>query len=172
MAPEALGDLELRPPIVAGIASLILSNDPELTNEQVVRMLKNSARDAELPGVDQYTGYGIVDAGAALSISPDYFLESAIRDVAVEQRGGSSIVKVLGTSDADRFAKAWLELGAGKAPDQWKKVGDPLAAAVRDGQLGEIHAREFAGATLWQVRLVTQHADGKTREARFELDLE
>lgn len=162
-------------PIVAGVASLLFTQDPSLTNEDVVRILLHSARDVEQPGVDQYTGYGLVDARAALAHlaeKPEFFVTARIRDVAVASRDGGQVVRVLGTADADGFRRAWLELGAGREPTAWKRVGAELEAPVRDGVLGEIPAREFAGSPVWQLRLVTEHRDGSRREARFLLDLE
>ena len=53
-------------PMVSGLASLMIANDPGLTNRQVMAIIKSTARDVGAPGVDQYTGYGIVDAAAAL----------------------------------------------------------------------------------------------------------
>ncbi len=162
-------------PIVAGIASLLLTQNPELTHEEVVRILLHSARDVETPGVDQYTGYGLVDARAALAHlaeKPAYFVTARIRDVEVARRDGRQVVRVLGTADADGFRRAWLELGAGREPTAWRRLGAELDEPVRDGVLGEVPAREFAGSPLWQLRLVTEHRDGSRREARFELDLE
>ncbi len=48
------------------------------------------------------------------------------------------------------------------------EIGKP----VRDGVLGEIPAAEFAGSAEWQIRLTTEHRNGRSREARFELDLD
>jgi len=56
-------------PITAGIAALILSVDPNLTNLEVQRILYRSARDLGEPGWDQYYGWGRVDARAAVEIA-------------------------------------------------------------------------------------------------------
>lgn len=55
-------------PIVAGIAALILSVEPELTNEEVRHFLTRSAKDLGDPGRDDYYGWGRVDARAALDM--------------------------------------------------------------------------------------------------------
>ena len=47
---------------VSGLASLMIANDPSLTNTQVMNIIKSTARDVGTPGVDQFTGYGIIDA--------------------------------------------------------------------------------------------------------------
>jgi hypothetical protein len=55
-------------PIVAGVAALILSVEPNLTNEEVRHFLERSAKDLGDPGRDDYYGWGRVDARAALDM--------------------------------------------------------------------------------------------------------
>jgi len=60
-------------PIVAGVAALILSINPNLANDDVRRILHESAVDLGTPGRDNYYGYGRIDAAAALyTPSPDF----------------------------------------------------------------------------------------------------
>ncbi len=53
-------------PIAAGIAALVLSIDPNLTNDEVRAILMDSAVDLGQPGFDERHGYGRVDAFAAV----------------------------------------------------------------------------------------------------------
>ena len=55
-------------PIVAGVAALMLSIEPELTNDEVRHFLERSAKDLGNPGRDDYYGWGRVDARAALDM--------------------------------------------------------------------------------------------------------
>jgi subtilisin family serine protease len=55
-------------PIVAGVAALILSVEPNLTSDEVRHFLTRSARDLGDPGRDDYYGWGRVDAQAALDM--------------------------------------------------------------------------------------------------------
>src|SRR5262245_8981071 len=79
-------------PFVSGLASLMIANDPSLTNRQVMNIIKSTARDVGTPGVDQYTGYGIIDARAALKAPKDYFLFAGINRVEVVPKGGNQAV--------------------------------------------------------------------------------
>ncbi|WP_020589444.1 S8 family serine peptidase [Desulfobacter curvatus] len=62
-------------PITAGVAALILSANPSLTNAQVVEILTRNADDLGSTGFDNYFGYGRVNALqsilAALPAVPD-----------------------------------------------------------------------------------------------------
>lgn len=55
-------------PVAAGVAALILSLEPELTNVGVRHFLERSAKDLGDPGRDDYYGWGRVDARAALDM--------------------------------------------------------------------------------------------------------
>jgi subtilisin family serine protease len=54
-------------PIAAGVAALVLSIDPGLSNLQVRRILEQSAQDLGSPGFDEEYGFGRVDAEAAVT---------------------------------------------------------------------------------------------------------
>jgi hypothetical protein len=53
-------------PQVAGVAALMLSMRPDLTEAQVRTTLQNTARDIGISGFDNTYGYGLVDAYAAV----------------------------------------------------------------------------------------------------------
>lgn len=56
-------------PITAGLAALIISANPGLTNVQVEQILKESAKDLGAAGFDQYFGYGRIDAAKAVALA-------------------------------------------------------------------------------------------------------
>ena len=59
-------------PQVAGVAALMLSIRPDLTEEQVRNALQTTAKDLGDAGFDTTYGYGLVDAGQAVySIKPE-----------------------------------------------------------------------------------------------------
>ena len=53
-------------PHVAGVAALVKAADPTLTNAEIRSILETTAEDLGASGWDQYFGYGIVDAYAAV----------------------------------------------------------------------------------------------------------
>lgn len=159
-------------PIVAGVASLLLSKDPSLTPDEVRRMLLNSARDIDIAGVDQYSGYGLVDARAALATDKAFYIDARINGVEVANASDGTVVRVLGTADADKLKSVVVEIGAGEDPQSWKTVVTAPGKSVHEGAIGDIPAASFAGSPTWQIRLVVNHKNGVSREARFQLDLQ
>jgi len=53
-------------PHVAGTAALLLSLHPDLSLDELVELLTDTAADLYSPGRDPATGAGLVDAGAAV----------------------------------------------------------------------------------------------------------
>lgn len=157
-------------PMVTAVASLLLANDPSLTHEEVKRILVNSARDVDIPGIDQYSGHGLLDARAALAADRHFDIQAEITGVAVVAEDGRQRVQVNGTARADRFAGARIELGAGENPATWTPAGE-VGKAVSGGLLASIDAGQFRGSPVWTIRLIVTHDNGSTRETRFELRL-
>ena len=62
------GGTSMSCPITAGVAALILSIEPNLTNEEVRHFLIRSTKDLGDSGRDDYYGWGRVDARAALDM--------------------------------------------------------------------------------------------------------
>jgi len=56
-------------PFVAGLAALIWSHNPGLTNSDVRDIIRSSADDVGSEGWDKYTGYGRINAEEALSLA-------------------------------------------------------------------------------------------------------
>jgi type VII secretion-associated serine protease mycosin len=56
-------------PYVAGVAALMISENPNLSPAQVKTLLEKSATDLGAKGYDQYYGYGRVDAGKAVQLA-------------------------------------------------------------------------------------------------------
>ena len=49
-------------PFVAGLAGLLFSANPSLSNPQVEQLIYSNAKDIDTPGWDPYTGWGRIDA--------------------------------------------------------------------------------------------------------------
>ncbi|MBX9847373.1 MAG: S8 family serine peptidase [Xanthobacteraceae bacterium] len=158
-------------PLAAGLASLLIARDPALTDRQVMSIIRSTARDVGTPGVDQFTGYGLIDARAALKAPRDYLLLAGISGVEVVKKGNAQAVRVRGIADANAFKAARLEIGAGETPTAWKPVGAVKKSGEANSVLGDIPANELASSKVWQIRVIVTHGSGATREARFKLNL-
>ncbi|MBI4573751.1 MAG: S8 family serine peptidase [candidate division NC10 bacterium] len=159
-------------PLVSGLASLIWAKYPRLTAVQVARMIVQSARDIELPGWDQYTGYGLVDARAALTANPDWYLDARIARVEPTTERGRPVIQVFGSVSGSDLGGYVLELGQGEAPSRWKRIGQESKAAVQDGLVGTIPISEITARGEWTIRVVVRDKGGAQRESRATLTVE
>ncbi len=159
-------------PFVAGVASLLFSIDQDLTPGEVKRMILQSARDIDTPGFDWLSGYGLLDAKAALRADPTFFVEARIADVSLAEQGGRNFIMAAGTAAADRFKRAWVEVGQGKNPERWKKATADLGKAVQSGPVGLVPVDVFTAGGDWTLKLVVEHSNGRKREARYTLALQ
>jgi subtilisin family serine protease len=85
-------------PIMAGVAALILSVEPNLTNEEVRHYLCRSAKDLGDPGRDDHYGWGRVDARAALDMVLTCRADLN-KDGIVDQQDLSILEQFMGTSE-------------------------------------------------------------------------
>ncbi len=157
-------------PIVSAVASLLLAIHPEYTPTQVAHLLTQNARDIEVPGWDQLTGYGLLDARAALRGDPDRWIEARVEGVGAVQQDGKVYIEVRGTADAGRFAGARIELAAPGSED-WKPVAR-VERPVRRGRLALVPATHIDRPGEWRLRVVVRDAEGDERESRASLNIQ
>ncbi len=154
--------------LVSGVAARILSQRPQLTPAQVERVLLQSARDMAPEGVDQLTGYGLVDLAGALAADPQHYVEAQL--LRVELAPGRQVLRVIGTARADAFAGARLRL-VPIAGDQEQGEGGPkpidiaIGSEVSHAVLTRIDRGALADASAWKLILEVKHRDGSHRRA-------
>jgi subtilisin family serine protease len=156
---------------VSGVAVRLLERRPELTGAQVVRLIVQTASDIEAPGVDPLTGYGLVDASAAMAGDGDSWIEARIDGIDLIVENDETLVRVSGSAAADRFAGATLRAAPERYSDDWIAVAAPLERAVSDGVLGTFNPLQLRGSRRWVLQLTTTHESGDRRESRFVVDL-
>lgn len=64
-------------PHASGVAALLFSARPDLSAGDVREIIMRSARDLGAPGFDAEYGYGLIDAGAALTLAQNWQANSA-----------------------------------------------------------------------------------------------
>jgi subtilisin family serine protease len=156
---------------VTGVAVRLFERRPELTGTQVARLIAQTARDIEGPGVDPLTGYGLVDTAAAMAGDGDRWIEARIDAIDLIVENDETLVRVIGSAGADRFAGATLRASPERYPDDWLDLTEPLTRAVRGGVLAQFNPLQLRGSRRWVLQLTTTHESGEQREYCFVADL-
>jgi len=156
-------------PFVSGVASLVISRNPQIGVDDLRRVLVNSASDADMTGFDINAGHGVLNAPAALAADPNDYLTAAITSVEPIEEKGSYRLVVTGTVEGSQFKRAWLEYGPGNEPASWRGVGSKLKRQIVEGKLTSFGTSVLAGSKIWTLRLSVEDRDGRIKEARFRL---
>lgn len=119
-------------PHVAGVAALLLQQNPNLTPAEVKNILTGSAKDLGTPGRDDFYGYGLVDAYAAL-FPPKLSVSLHSQEFYPNQNPGLDLVSTE-AGDLDVFGSCTLAAwDTTDAPDGERMVFlEPLDSGIYD----------------------------------------
>jgi pimeloyl-ACP methyl ester carboxylesterase/LysM repeat protein len=112
-----------------GMASVVWESNPELSDRQVIDILKQSAIDVNLPGWDRKTGFGLLNLDKAVQLAKETAPQSSTRAefATPETWGYEGLVKPMERATAQQFN--------GKSYD-WKpytiKAGDTLSEIAKE----------------------------------------
>lgn len=143
-------------PHVSGLAALMLSKNPALTNEEIRQILRREAKDAFPPGKDRDHGYGRIDAAKTMAflgyrpIAP--FISSPSSRSTI-----SGTVQIIGSlSGAVENYK--IEAGLGRSPTSWTL----FESSNNGGEvLGSFDTTSLIDG-LYILRLTAKDPHGKT----------
>jgi len=176
--------------IGAGVASLLRAENASLSGEDIDRVLELTARDAAAPGRDDATGYGAIDAGAALNYVRNNDVQRAtttpttvVSDVSVvsdvEMNGsgyagyapssacGTHPEYIYGMGTLRRFtARVEYANTFSSPPDVWVRWGQSDGIESRNGIYdGELQA--YFDPLIKNIEVVSADETGFTVEAHY-----
>lgn len=143
-------------PHVTGLAALLLSQKPALTNEQVRQTLRASADDVGPAGVDTQAGYGRINARRALQLSspPNLLVTAPIQFGVVGNN-----VDVMGSVDGGSFVSRQLQYGVGSSATAFTSFGGSSSDPVTNGVLGTWNTTSLSEG-LYSLRLLVSGSGG------------
>jgi len=125
-------------PYVAGLVGLLLSKNPEFTQEEIITILHSTTDPVNSK---EYIGTGRINAFNAIQIDS---VPVAILDSSMDQADVKGVVEVMGKATGDTFKEYILECGEGVYPNSWTEITN--SQSPKDGILA-----------LWDT---TQYSEG------------
>ena len=158
-------------PYVAGVAALIISQEPSRTPIDVKRVLFASADDKGPEGFDRYHGFGRVNAFRALIANSISYVRARMREPEPD-RQFSNVVTITGTAIAKNFSHYTIDVGEGKEPESWSDFGVSLNSGggteVVDDMLGAWNS-SHSSYGIYTIRLRVFNTSGLSREHRVTI---
>lgn len=161
-------------PHVAGLASLILSKNPNLTNEEVRSVVEYSAVDLGEFGKDNKYGFGRIDAERALrEFSTNPPPVAFISDPYDEEHLYFGTSPVKGTAASRNYLRHALEFAPLENPNNWSSEGISLSSlgsgGVTNGTLGQWDSGSLEGKFLLRLTVVDQESRSRTFQRKVEI---
>ena len=157
--------------IVSGIASLVWGMNPHYSAADVRKVLTLSAKDIGLPGRDDRTGYGMVDAQRAMLVDPSFEPEVEISEINVSQGQAGLSYELVGTASSQNFKRAWVSVGSGENPQVWYRVGTKMKRPVMGDVLMTLPESTFTSTGIWQIALHVEDENGVVKAHRKPIRL-
>ncbi len=146
-------------PHVAGLAALILAENPDLSNEEVRQIIRAGAVDLGVDGKDRDFGYGRIDANGSISISNLRPLAPIITSPESRTVICGDAFEITGSISGPDFTNYKLEVGTGRTPSTW----DTLATSttkVTNGVIASVDTTQMADG-MYIFRLTAKDINGE-----------
>ena len=156
-------------PHVAGLAALILSMDPDLTNEDVRQLIRTGAVDLGTQGKDRDFGYGRIDADGSTSLSAATPLAPMITSPGSRTVVYGQALQIKGSVVGPDFASYTVEAGAGRDPVEWETLATSTSQVI-NGTLATVDTTQLKEG-IHIFRLTAIGTDGKPYQFQIH-DLE
>ncbi len=157
-------------PHIAGLAALMLSKSPTLTNEQIRQILRASTIDLGTLGFDTKFGYGRVDAGVAMTnlatprVVP--IIHSPYTNVPL-----TGVTPIVISVTGDTVASYIVEMGAGRVPTAWTTIASGTTPGIRT-TVGSMDPTSLSDGTYTLRLTATNSVGAKTTFQVFDITVD
>jgi len=166
-----LSGTSMASPHVAGLAALIISSDPTLSNEEVRTVIRSTADEFGDPGFDIYGGHGRINAYNAVVSQGSIVVQiqsPGFNDV-INSDNTDGFLDIVGTVDGDDLLEYSIEYKPTDNSFDWTLASGPFNTAVTDDVLGDLPLENLSGGYL--IKVTAEAIDGSTYEDFVEVEI-
>ncbi len=145
-------------PHVAGLAALILSKNPSLTNEEVRQIIRSGATDLGAVGKDKDFGYGRISASGSIALADTKPLSPIITSPS-SRTLATGVITIVGSIPGPNFKSYKVEVGIGRQPTSWIAVANSTTQVI-NGPLATIDPKTIPDG-LNIIRVTATDTNGK-----------
>ncbi|MEE4311804.1 MAG: S8 family serine peptidase [candidate division KSB1 bacterium] len=153
-------------PVVSGIAALLKSRHPQLTNEDIRNIIVSTTDDLGPADWDRYYAAGRVHAGRALRTK--IASEAKIAFPELDDGFALSPIVISGTASGAYLARYELYYGFGENPVEWFLFDQKVNRQVLEDTLGIWDCSDLPDSS-YTVRLKVRNKDGSSVEHRTRI---
>ena len=161
----------LSAPHAAAVGALLLEVNPELTNEDIYRIIETSATPNETRYWTPKEGSGILNARTALTYAKKNFLKfNYPTDNAVLNRDSLTEIPVIASIQVPFFDSYQLFIGKGVSPAKWDILTKQMSQQILRDTLAKLDLNKLAD-TVYTLRLSIELKNVKTIEKRLPITI-
>jgi subtilisin family serine protease len=161
----AISGTSMASPHVAALAALLVQRNPTWSNEEIRQTIRTTSVDLGTPGFDATSGYGRINAAAALALTTRPLMAAVDEPYNCSQLAG--VVEIKGTAAGVGFASYTLQIGIGATPSTFQTILSSTTP-VNDGLLGVWNSANIPDG-VHILRLVVTKSNGQTYEDRNQI---
>ncbi|MBN2090224.1 S8 family serine peptidase [candidate division KSB1 bacterium] len=152
---QTFGGTSAAAPFVAGVAALLLSMEPDLSNENVRGILTSTAHDLGQTGWDSYYGEGMVHAFRAVNYQNNPVAKITLPSL--NSGWFSDYITIRGTASSALLESYVLEYGVGINPTSYETILEVRNRQVVQDSLGRWNIQNLTeGAYTLALRLMNK----------------
>ena len=154
-------------PMVTATASLILAKDPQLTGEQIADIIEKTARPINQNDWDGRTGFGLLNASAALraAVSDQLLIMITNMHYNRDRRDRLTSLDIYGTVKGS-YKELTIEAGRGKQPLGFRKIAGPFSGIYDNRLIARLVIQDvLRGSDEWVLKIKVIDDQGKEHTA-------
>lgn len=152
-------------PHIAGLAALLWSYRPDLTNEEVRQILRHGSDNLSPAARDRDHGYGLSNAAKMFAIADSGPLTPVITKPYTKEAFSGASMDMLGEIGGEDFVKFYVEAAPGRTSSGWVRLYESTTRPAGE-KIATLDLTKLATGT-WNFKLTAVDSENVTYDAQM-----